>query len=102
MRNTFYLAYAYSRQFSYDYGGYLWTVYGLPGLIATGCVVAGWGLKIVMPPNNLLLLAVEGALVFAAYGMFCWILLVPKPLQKKLISIVFSKINRKTAPDSLS
>ena len=102
VRNTFYLAYAYSRQFSYNYGRYLWAVYGLPALIATGCVVAGWGLKIVMPPNNLLLLAIEGALVFVAYGVLCWILLVPKLLQKKLVSIVLSKINRKTAPDSLS
>jgi len=93
VRNTFYLAYAYSRQFSYDYGRYLWVVYGLPALIATGCVVAGWGLKIVMPPNNLLLLAIEGALVFAVYGVFCWVLLVPKLLQKKLVSIIFSKIN---------
>jgi hypothetical protein len=74
----------------------------LPALIATGCVVAGWGLKIGVPPNNLLLLAIEGALVFAAYGVLCWVLLVPKPLQKKLVSIVLSKINRKTVPDSLS
>jgi len=102
VRNTFYLAYAYSRQFSYNYGRYLWAAYGFPALIATGCVLAGWGLKIVMPPNNMLLLAAEGALVFAVYGFFCWILLVPKPLQKKLCSIMFSKINRKTVPDSLS
>lgn len=91
VRNTFYLAYAYSRQFSYDYGRYLWAVYGLPSSIATGCIASGWALKLVMSPNNLLLLLVEGALVFSAYGVFCWILLVPKPLQKRLVALVLYK-----------
>ncbi|MBA2879996.1 O-antigen/teichoic acid export membrane protein [Desulfosalsimonas propionicica] len=102
IRNTFYLAYAYSRQFSYSFAGYLWSVYGLPGIITALCVGGGWLLKIAISSDNIFLLALQGLLVLGAYCLLSWLFLIPKPVKSKISTLILAKIRRMAAPASPS
>jgi O-antigen/teichoic acid export membrane protein len=97
VRNTFYLSYAYSIQFSYKFGRYLWLVYGLPVLITTVCSGSGWILKIVWPPKSVLLLTAEATLVLSGYLLLCWFFMIPKQIKQKLIHLAKSKVNLNSA-----
>lgn len=91
-RNTFFLTYAYSLQFSYNYSRYLLAVYALPALIAALCVAGGWLFKTVIPPQNLILLATQGFLVLSSYIFLCWLFLLPTKVKGKIILFVLPKI----------
>ncbi|MCK5633130.1 lipopolysaccharide biosynthesis protein, partial [bacterium] len=69
LRNTFYLAYTYSHQFSYSFSKYLTKVYVLPMLIVSFCICIGWGLKNLVAPVNVTILVVEsvGILIFFVF-----------------------------------
>ncbi len=85
VRNTFYLAFAYSRQFSYSYAQYLYSVYAVPCVIAGTCAGAGWGFKRFFPTVNMWILIVEVGVVLLGYVLLCWISLVPRLLKRRLI-----------------
>lgn len=102
IRNTFYLSFAYSRQFFYDYSSYLWAVYGLPSVIAIACVVSGWLLKIWLPPENFLLLAAECSFVLGVYALLCWFLILPKSVKNNLAEFFLARIRRNSASASSS
>jgi hypothetical protein len=92
VRNTFYLAYAYSRQFSYTYLHYIWAVYGIPTQITTFCIAGGWVLKAILPASNILLLAFEVAGVLGSYMLLNWLFLIPVQIKHYIFSFVVSKI----------
>ena len=94
IRNTFYLAYAYSRQFSYDYVHYLWRVYGIPLFITFTCAGFGWFMKVVLPPQNIIVLITEGIIVLGLYIIFCWIFLLPRLVKEKMTAFGLAKIKR--------
>lgn len=97
VRNTFYLSYAYSRQFSYKFRRYLWAVYGLPVLITTVCSGSGWLLKIWWPPKNILLLTAEGMLVLSGYLLLCWFFMIPKQIKQKLVHLAKNRVKLNSA-----
>jgi O-antigen/teichoic acid export membrane protein len=80
IRNTFYMAYAYSKKFSYSYGRYLRLVYIAPSLIMLFCGVVGWGLKALWVPQNIAVLVFEGFAVLACYLILCGLFLMPREL----------------------
>ena len=92
IRNTFYLAFAYSKQFSYSYPKYLWLVYVVPAFIAAGCVLMGWGLKYILYPHNIILLAFEGFAVLCSYAFLSWFILIPGQIKQKIIASVLMKL----------
>ncbi len=93
VRNVFYLPYVYARQFSYKLGRYLWSVYCLPVLITLACSGSGCILKIMWPPESVLLLIAEIVLVLTGYLLLCWFFMIPKQIKKKLVHIAKSKVN---------
>ena len=92
VRNTFYLAYAYSRQFSYTYVRYLWAVYGVPALITGFCVAGGWMLKAILSASSIYLLATEGFVVLGSYAVLNWIFLLDAQIKNRIIAFAISKI----------
>lgn len=98
MRNTFYLAYAYARQFSYGYIYYLWAVYGIPACITLACAGFGWLMKAVLPPQNIFVLVTEGLFVLGAYVILCWIFLLSRPIKDKLIASGLAGLRRISIP----
>lgn len=91
VRNTLYLSYAYSHQFSYKYSNYLKQVYLIPALIATICISVGWGLKFFVAPLDILTLVAEIAGVLIIYLLLSWSLLLPKDYRVMVLSRVFRK-----------
>lgn len=92
-RNTFYLAFAYSKQFGYAYFKYLWKVYGMPSIIAFSCIVLGWSIKTWMYPGSFRVLILENFFVFIAYALLCWVFLVPKTQRRKWLFAGIKKMN---------
>jgi O-antigen/teichoic acid export membrane protein len=92
--NTFYLAYEYSRQFSYTYLNYLWAVYGLPALFASICCAGGWILKCTSHSLNIFLLIIQSVIVLTAYTILCWCFMLPWQLKTKLIKQGLTTIRR--------
>ena len=92
VRNTFYLAYAYSRQFSYTYINYLCSVYGVPAIITAFCIASGWVLKSTFPATNLFLLGMEIAFVIGSYGAISWFFLLPRQMKNRIVAWGLSKI----------
>ena len=102
IRNTFYLSYAFSHQFLYDYWYYLWAVYCLPALIAAGCVCMGWGLKTWLPPNEFILLSIEIILIMCSYCVLSWFFLISHPMKIKILALIFYKIKHTSMAISLT
>lgn len=94
LRNTFYLAFAYSKQFSYSYAKYLGSVYAVPGVIAGLCVAGGWAVKHFMPATNIWLLMGEGALLLLGYVLLCWAFLIPPMLKQRFIKMLLGRVPR--------
>lgn len=92
IRNTFYLAYAYSRQFSYTYIRYLWAVYGMPAIITAFCIASGWALKSKLSTTNLFFLAVEIIIVIGAYVLINWFFLLPRQMKSRVVAWGSAKI----------
>jgi hypothetical protein len=88
LRNTFYLAYAYSCQFSYPFSNYLNEVYVFPALIVTFCIAFGWWLKILLGPTSVTMLVVESFGILIIFVFLNWILL----LSKSFKVLVFSRL----------
>ena len=94
VRNTFYLAFAYSRQFSYPYRRYLYVVYGLPATIAGICSGVGWFVKLNVPPEHLMLLALQIFLMLLLYSLLSWWLILPWAFKQQLKSWGLAKIKK--------
>lgn len=92
VRNTFYLAYAYSRQFSYTYISYLRDVYGVPTLITGFCVAGGWVLKTIFPASSLFALTLEGFVVLITYGLLNWCFLIDVGIKSRIIAFIRLKL----------
>jgi O-antigen/teichoic acid export membrane protein len=92
VRNTFYLAFAYSRQLMYNYGRYLWAVYGLPGLIFIMSSTMGWGIRYLIPPTTLPLLFFELCILALAYACMFWLLVVSEANRRKIIALGLSRL----------
>jgi O-antigen/teichoic acid export membrane protein len=92
VRNTIYLAYAYSRQFSYVYMNYLLNVYGVPFVITAFCIGIGWGLKLTFPATNLFVLSLEISIVIVIYAIISWFFMLPKQFKNVTIKWVLMKL----------
>jgi O-antigen/teichoic acid export membrane protein len=77
LRNTFYLAYAYSNQFSYRYSSYLFNVYLIPALFAFFSVFIGYSIKMFLSPVNIFYTGCYILLVNGLYALAGWYVIIP-------------------------
>ncbi len=86
LRNTFYLAFAYSRIFGYNYWNYTWLVYCKPTFYALVVIVVARWLKanyFDYEPSFAFLI-IGSAVVASVYGALGWYFNVDAELKKKL------------------
>lgn len=77
LRNTIYLAYAYSNQFSYRYSSYLFNVYLIPALFAFFSVFIGYSIKMFLSPVNIFYTGCYILLVNGLYALAGWYVIIP-------------------------
>jgi O-antigen/teichoic acid export membrane protein len=84
LRNTLYLAYAYSKQFSYPFFTYQWKVYVQPAIAALLCIAIGYVLKLAFQPDNIFLLGIYIVIVVGIFAVLSWIFILPEEIKKLL------------------
>ena len=91
VRGVLYLAYAYSRQFSYSYAGCLLQVYGKPALVGGVSVAFGLLVKNLFYPDNLVFLGMEIILTGLVYAVIGWMFVFPSDVKKAILNIIPKK-----------
>lgn len=86
VRNTFYLSFAYAKRLGYHYSQYLWTVYGLPGLIFFMSAAIGWGIKLFLPPIKLPVLFFELCILALIYTCQFWFIVVSRENRRRIVT----------------
>ena len=84
LRNTLYLAYAYSKQFSYHFLTYQWKVYIQPALAAVVCIAVGYVLNIIFKPDKFFVLGSNIVIVMGLFAALNWIFILPEETKNLL------------------
>lgn len=71
-RNIYYLTHAYAKQFVYSTSNYLWLVYIKPLLLFFGMAGCGFVVRMLIFPDQLLLLGVDICIIITIYLALSW------------------------------